>query len=68
MDESIGLVVQGLSKAGMLENTIIVFTSDNGGAPEGYDSNQGSNWPLRGVRQNYPRKMLLQGSHGSIPV
>jgi len=52
LDESVGLVVQALSRAGMMENSIIVFTSDNGGAPEGFGKNRGSNWPLRGVGRN----------------
>jgi len=50
LDESVGEVVEALEAAGMLENSIIIFTSDNGGAPEGYNDNHGSNWPLRGVR------------------
>jgi arylsulfatase A-like enzyme len=49
LDESVGFVVEALGKAGMLENSIIVFTSDNGGSPEGFGLNYGSNWPLRGV-------------------
>ena len=31
MDEGIGKVVAALKKKGMYENTIIVFSSDNGG-------------------------------------
>ena len=38
-----------LSEENMLQDSIVVFASDNGGAPAGYDRNQGSNWPLRGV-------------------
>lgn len=49
LDESVGAVIEALQLAGMLDNSIIVFTSDNGGAPEGFGGNYGSNWPLRGV-------------------
>jgi arylsulfatase A-like enzyme len=51
LDESVGRVVGALQTKGMLENSIIVFISDNG-APSidvvGYQ-NWGSNYPLRGV-------------------
>ncbi|EEC13449.1 arylsulfatase B precursor, putative, partial [Ixodes scapularis] len=50
LDESVGRVVEALDNAGMLEDTIIVFSSDNGGAPCGEASNQGFNWPLRGAK------------------
>ena len=33
----------------MLENSIIVFTTDNGGPANGFNLNYASNWPLRGV-------------------
>jgi len=46
MDDSVGLLVDSLKKADMVDNTIIVFTSDNG-APYG---NGGSNYPLRGTK------------------
>ncbi|KAH9363628.1 hypothetical protein HPB48_004149 [Haemaphysalis longicornis] len=50
VDESIGRVVKALYDRGMLSNTVIVFTSDNGGSPFGIFSNTGSNWPLRGSK------------------
>ncbi|XP_077546862.1 arylsulfatase B-like [Haemaphysalis longicornis] len=50
LDESIGRVVKALSDRGMLSNSVIVFTSDNGGIPWGIFSNTGSNWPLRGTK------------------
>ena len=41
LDEAIGQVVDTLEKSGLRENTIIVFSSDNGGPPPG------KNTPLR---------------------
>jgi len=41
VDEAIGQVVAALEKKGMRENTLIVFSADNGGPPPG------SNTPLR---------------------
>lgn len=49
MDESVGRVVQALKQANMLENSIIVFMSDNGAQTVGLLNNYGSNYPLRGV-------------------
>ena len=49
LDESVGKTVKALEEAGMLDDSIIVFTTDNGGAPKGFNNNAGSNWPLRGV-------------------
>jgi arylsulfatase A-like enzyme len=54
LDESVGRVVKALQTSGMLENSIIVFVSDNG-APSsdaGPYQNWGSNYPLRGVCVN----------------
>uniref|UniRef100_L7LZW8 Putative arylsulfatase b n=1 Tax=Rhipicephalus pulchellus TaxID=72859 RepID=L7LZW8_RHIPC len=50
LDQSVGQVVKALSDAGMLENTIIVFSSDNGGGPWGEHNSRGFNWPLRGAK------------------
>ena len=49
LDESIGRVVKALEENNMLENSIIVFTTDNGGPAGGFNSNAASNWPLKGV-------------------
>lgn len=50
LDESVGRIIHALYKRGMLSNSVVVFTSDNGAIPRGIYSNAGSNWPLRGVK------------------
>ena len=47
MDDAVGLVLDQLKDLGLDKNTIIVFTSDNGGVSSG-DSFSTSNLPLRG--------------------
>ena len=49
LDHSVDLVVQSLKQNNMYDNTIIVFTTDNGGPAAGFNRNAASNWPLRGV-------------------
>ncbi|PSN50831.1 Arylsulfatase B [Blattella germanica] len=50
LDESVGKVMEALQKVGMLQNSIVVFTTDNGGPAAGFNINAASNWPLRGVK------------------
>lgn len=50
MDKGIGQVVQALKDSGQLENTLVLFTSDNGG--ERYSKN----WPFVGRKRD-----LLEG-------
>ena len=34
----------------MINNTVIIFTTDNGGPANGFDANWANNFPLRGVK------------------
>ena len=47
MDEAVGSVLQTLDQLNLRENTIVIFTSDNGGVASG-DNFSTSNSPLRG--------------------
>ena len=47
MDDAVGIVLNKLKALGLDENTIVVFTSDNGGVASG-DAFSTSNAPLRG--------------------
>jgi len=53
LDDSVGNVTRALYQRGMLNNTIIVFSTDNGGPADGYNFNDASNWPLRSVTVTY---------------
>lgn len=53
LDKSVGDVILALRKKGMLENSIIMFISDNGAQSFGIHANYGSNYPLKGVRCIY---------------
>lgn len=44
LDEGVGNITKQLERRGMLNDTLIVFTTDNGGPNEG----GANNWPLRG--------------------
>ncbi|KAH9492435.1 hypothetical protein Btru_051104 [Bulinus truncatus] len=50
LDDAVGEIYDALRNSGLLSNSIIVFTTDNGGAANGYDNNAASNYPLRGVK------------------
>eukprot|EP01105_Mastigella_eilhardi_P016883 TRINITY_DN3867_c0_g1_i3.p1 TRINITY_DN3867_c0_g1~~TRINITY_DN3867_c0_g1_i3.p1 ORF type:complete len:346 (-),score=74.57 TRINITY_DN3867_c0_g1_i3:35-1072(-) len=61
MDEGIGNVTKALKEAGMWDNTVLIFASDNGGWPNTVGDNGngpatagGNNFPLRGQKlQNF---------------
>ncbi|GLH05221.1 Uncharacterized protein GBIM_10824, partial [Gryllus bimaculatus] len=53
LDESVGKVVQALEQKRMLENTLILFMSDNGAPTFGIYQNWGSNYPLRGIKDTF---------------
>ena len=50
LDESVRQIVTTLKKKGLYDNSIIIFTTDNGGAAGGLDASAGSNYPLRGAK------------------
>lgn len=50
LDDSVKTILDALKSKNMLKNSIIVFSTDNGGAAAGFNDNAASNWPLRGVK------------------
>ncbi|XP_068709022.1 arylsulfatase I-like [Montipora foliosa] len=53
LDESVGNITKALKRKGLYDNTVIVFTTDNGGAPRGFNWNQGCNYPLKGGKDTF---------------
>ncbi|KAM6956633.1 arylsulfatase I [Aplochiton taeniatus] len=49
LDQGLGEVVQELRTRGLYRNSVLVYSSDNGGQP----LSGGSNWPLRGGKGTY---------------
>jgi len=76
LDYNIGKVMETLRTSGLIENTLIVFTSDNGGALR-YEQ---SNGQLRGGKQDMYeggirvpayicwKGKIIEGGHSDIPV
>ena len=50
LDRACGTVLNKLEELGLTENTIVVFTNDNGGPT---DKNASSNYPLSGTKSNH---------------
>lgn len=79
MDDAVGVVLRALDDLGLAENTIVIFTSDNGGVAAG-DSFSTSNLPLRagkgyqfegGIREPYFIKvpgLTKGGERCDVPV
>lgn len=47
LDDSVGAVVKALKARNMYNNSVILFTTDNGGPANGNNNNAASNFPLR---------------------
>ncbi|MBK1879639.1 sulfatase [Pelagicoccus mobilis] len=75
LDQSIGMLMEALESTGLLENTVVIFTSDNGGL-----RSVTSNRPFRGAKGDlyeggtrvplivrWPGK-VAQGSECNLPV
>ncbi len=79
MDDAVGIVLKALKENGVADNTIVVFTSDNGGVASG-DHYATSNLPLRGgkgyqweggIRTPYLIKVPwldVEGTRSNLPV
>ncbi len=50
MDEAVDRVLRALEREGIAENTLVIFTSDNGGVHTIWDQDFTSNAPLRGEK------------------
>lgn len=49
LDKTVGQIIKAVKDKGILDNTIIIFYSDNGAPSIGQHSNKGSNYPFKGV-------------------
>eukprot|EP01059_Diplonema_ambulator_P032664 TRINITY_DN6511_c0_g1_i1.p1 TRINITY_DN6511_c0_g1~~TRINITY_DN6511_c0_g1_i1.p1 ORF type:complete len:490 (+),score=73.82 TRINITY_DN6511_c0_g1_i1:38-1507(+) len=48
LDDAVGNVTTAVDQLGLTNNTIVVFSSDNGGPTNEYENTWSSNYPLRG--------------------
>ncbi|NIJ44882.1 arylsulfatase [Wenyingzhuangia heitensis] len=70
MDQGIGKIITKLKKEGELENTLILFLSDNGGSKETYDitSSWGASLMQESIakRKKYIKEQQLKGAEALI--
>lgn len=50
LDKGIGQVLARLDQMGIRDDTLVLFTSDNGPAPHRNQYSRGSTWPLKGMK------------------
>jgi hypothetical protein len=51
LDDGVGNVTAVLKELHLDSSTLIIFTTDNGGPADNFNSNMASNWPLRGMKR-----------------
>lgn len=61
LDDGVGQIVQALGRRKMLDNSVILFFSDNGAPIVGEHANSGSNYPFKGVSR-YILLVLYMGN------
>lgn len=66
MDDGVGVVLETLDRLGLADNTIVCFTSDNGGVSSG-DSYSTSNLPLRGGKGRQWEGGIREPFHMKVP-
>jgi arylsulfatase B/arylsulfatase I/J len=50
LDDAVKNITEALKKAGMWNNTVLLFTTDNGAPASHFDGRAMNNWPLRGQK------------------